>query len=103
MNDFLLIFIGIFILLLIFLVFLLLAYVYNSYTTYTVDINKNLSTSETNINNTSNAFNKLQDNVINELANVNKNQEIIVKNVPNNLIALNSFHYSISFYYSFFS
>jgi hypothetical protein len=90
MNDFLLIFIGIFILLLIFLVFLLLAYVYNSYTTYTVDINKNLSTSETNINNTSNAFNKLQDNVINELAKVNKNQEIIVKTVPNQLVSLNS-------------
>ena len=74
MNDFLLIFIGIFILLLIFLVFLLLAYVYNSYTTYTVDINKNLLTSEKNINDTSTAFNKLQDNVVNELAKVNKNQ-----------------------------
>jgi|LakMenE22Apr09ns_1017241.scaffolds.fasta_scaffold00014_11 hypothetical protein len=90
MNDFILIFMGIFILLLMVLVFLLLAYVYNSYTTYTVDINKNLETSEKSINNTSNAFNKLQDNVINELAKVNKNQEIIVKNVPNNLIALNS-------------
>jgi hypothetical protein len=90
MNDFILIFMGIFILLLMVLVFLLLAYVYNSYTTYTVDINKNLATSEKSINNTSNAFNKLQDNVINELAKVNKNQEIIVKNVPNNLIALNS-------------
>ena len=90
MNDFLLIFMGIFILLLMVLAFLLLAYFYNSYTTYTVDINKNLETSEKSINNTSTAFNKLQDNVINELAKVNKNQEIIVKNVPNNLIALNS-------------
>ena len=90
MNDFLLIFMGIFILLLMVLAFLLLAYFYNSYTTYTVDINKNLETSEKSINNTSTAFNKLQDKVINELAKVNKNQEIIVKNVPNNLIALNS-------------
>ena len=90
MNDFILIFMGIFILLLIVLVFLLLAYVYNSYTTYTVDINKNLVTSEATINNTSKAFNKLEDKVVNELANVNKNQETIVKTVPNNLISLNS-------------
>ena len=90
MNDFILIFMGIFILLLIVLVFLLLAYVYNSYTTYTVDINKNLVTSEATINNTSKAFNKLEDKVVNELANVNKNQETIVKTVPNNLISINS-------------
>ena len=90
MNDFLLVFMGIFILLLIFLVFLLLAYVYHTYTTYTIDINKNLETSESNINNTSNAFNKLQDNVINELAKVNKNQETIVTTVPNNLISFSS-------------
>ena len=64
MNDFLLIFMGIFILLLIFLIFILLAYVYHTYTTYTVDINKNLETSEDAINNTSTAFNTLQDTVI---------------------------------------
>ena len=90
MNDFLLIFMGIFILLLIFLIFILLAYVYHTYTTYTVDINKNLETSETNINNTAKAFNKLQDNIINELAKVNKNQETIIKTVPDNLVSLNS-------------
>ena len=33
-----------------------------------------METSEDTINNTSNAFNKLQDTVINELAKVNKNQ-----------------------------
>ena len=90
MNDFLLIFMGIFILLLILLIFILLAYVYHTYTTYTIDINKNLETSETNINNTSNAFNKLQDNIVNELAKVNKNQETIIKTVPDNLNFLNS-------------
>jgi hypothetical protein len=90
MNDFLLIFMGIFILLLILLIFILLAYVYHTYTTYTIDINKNLETSETNINNTSNAFNKLQDNIVNELAKVNKNQETIIKTVPDNLNSLNS-------------
>lgn len=90
MNDFLLIFMGIFILLLIFLIFILLAYVYHTYTTYTVDINKNLETSEDAINNTSTAFNKLQDTVINELAKVNKNQETIVKTLPDDLISLNS-------------
>ena len=90
MNDFLVVFMGIFILLLIFLVFLLLAYVYHTYTTYTIDVNKNLETSEISINNTSNAFNKLQDNVINELAKVNKNQEQIVTTVPNNLISFSS-------------
>jgi hypothetical protein len=81
---------GIFILLLIFLIFILLAYVYHTYTTYTVDINKNLETSEEAINNTSTAFNKLQDTVINELAKVNKNQETIVKTLPDDLISLNS-------------
>jgi hypothetical protein len=81
---------GIFILLLIFLLFILLAYVYHTYTTYTVDINKNLELSEDTINNTSKAFNKLEDNVINELAKVNKNQETIVKTLPDNLISLNS-------------
>ena len=90
MNDFLLIFMGIFILLLILLIFILLAYVYHTYTTYTVDINKNLETSEDNINKTATAFNKLQDNIINELAKVNKNQETIVKTLPDNLISLNS-------------
>ena len=90
MNDFLLIFMGIFILLLIFLIFILLAYVYHTYTTYTVDINKNLETSEDAINNTSTAFNKLQDTVINELAKVNKNQETIITTLPDNLISLNS-------------
>ena len=90
MNDFLLIFMGIFILLLIFLIFILLAYVYHTYTTYTVDINKNLETSEDAINNTSTAFNKLQDSVINELAKVNKNQETIITTLPDNLISLNS-------------
>ena len=90
MNDFLLIFMGIFILLLIFLIFILLAYVYHTYTTYTVDINKNLETSEDAINNTSTAFNKLQDTVINELAKVNKNQETIITTIPDNLISLNS-------------
>ena len=90
MNDFLLIFMGIFILLLIFLIFILLAYVYHTYTTYTVDINKNLETSEDAINNTSTAFNKLQDTVINELAKVNKNQETVITTIPNNLTSLNS-------------
>jgi|688.fasta_scaffold79256_2 hypothetical protein len=90
MNDFLLIFMGIFILLLIFLIFILLAYVYHTYTTYTVDINKNLETSEDAINNTSIAFNKLQDTVINELAKVNKNQQTITTTIPDNLISLNS-------------
>ena len=90
MNDFLLIFMGIFILLLIFLIFILLAYVYNTYTTYTIDINKNLETSEDAINNTSTAFNTLQDTVINELAKVNKNQETIITTIPDNLVSLNS-------------
>ena len=90
MNDFLLIFMGIFILLLILLIFILLAYVYHTYTTYTVDINKNLETSEDNINKTATAFNKLQDNIINELAKVNKNQETIIEKVPENLTSLNN-------------
>jgi hypothetical protein len=80
MNDFILIFIGIFILLLMILLFTLLAYVYNTYVSYTIEINKNLNESEESINNTNTAFNKLQDTVVNNIATVKTNQDIIIEN-----------------------
>lgn len=85
MNDFILIFIGIFILLLIILLFTLLAYVYNTYVSYTIEINKNLNDSEVSINSTNDAFNKLQDTVVNNIATVKTNQEKIIENNKDNL------------------
>ena len=90
MNDFILIFMGIFIILLIVLVFLLLAYVYNSYTTYKVDINKKIVIIESNIDETSKTYNNLEENIISKFAKNNKNQEIMVTTIPNNLISINS-------------
>ena len=80
MNDFILIFIGIFILLLIILLFTLVAYVYNTYVSYTIEINKNLNESEISINTTNDAFNKLQDTVVNNIATVKTNQDKIIEN-----------------------
>lgn len=78
MNDFLLIFIGIFVILLIFLFFMLVAYVYDTYTSYKVDINKNLTKSEDHINRTRKSFNKLQDNVDTDISNI-KNKHVTLE------------------------
>ena len=90
MNDFILIFIGIFILLLMILLFTLLAYVYNTYVSYTIEINKNLNESEETINTTNTAFNKLQDTVVNNIATVKTNQDIIIENNKNFLNTFDS-------------
>jgi hypothetical protein len=90
MSDFILIFLGIFILILIILIFTLLAYVYNTYVSYTIEINKNLNESEDVINNTNKAFNKLQDTVVNNIATVKTNQEKILENNKDYLDKLDS-------------
>jgi hypothetical protein len=51
---------------------MLVAYVYDTYTTYKVDINKNLSMSEDQINYTSKSFDKLQDNIDTDITNIKK-------------------------------
>jgi hypothetical protein len=90
MSDFILIFIGIFILILIILIFTLLAYVYNTYVSYTIEINKNLNDSEVTINKTNDAFNKLQDTVVDNIATVKTNQEKILENNKGYLNTLDS-------------
>lgn len=90
MSDFILIFLGIFILLIIILIFILLAYVYNTYVSYTIEINKNLNDSEIIINDTNKAFNKLQDTVVNNIATVKTNQELILENNKNKLDKLDA-------------
>lgn len=90
MSDFILIFIGIFILILIILIFTLLAYVYNTYITYTIEINKNLNDSEETINKTNDAFNKLQDKVVDNIATVKTNQDKILENNKDYLNTLDS-------------
>ena len=85
MNDFLLIFIGIFIILLIFLFFMLVAYVYDTYTSYKVDINKNLTKSEDHINKTTKSFNKLQDNVDTDISDIKNKHETLESKYSDNL------------------
>ena len=80
MSDFILILIGIFILILIILIFTLLAYVYYSYVSYTIEVNNNLDDSEKSINKTNDAFNKLQDKVVDNIATVKTNQDKILEN-----------------------
>lgn len=82
MNDYLIIFIGIFILLLIIAIFALIGYIYITYKSYSADIDENLSESETTINNTTKAFNKLQDNVVTELAKITDSQNNIISDYP---------------------
>ena len=82
MSDYLFIFIGIFILLIIIVLFALIGYIYITYKSYTDDIDENLSESETTINNTSKAFNKLQDNVVTELAKITDSQNNIISDYP---------------------
>ena len=90
MSDFILIFMGVFILILIILIFTLLAYVYTSYVSYTVEINKNLNDSEETINKTNDAFNKLQDKVVDNIATVKTNQDKILENNKDYLNTLDS-------------
>ena len=90
MSDFILIFMGVFILILIILIFSLLAYVYTSYVSYTVEINKNLNDSEETINKTNDAFNKLQDKVVDNIATVKTNQDKILENNKDYLNTLDS-------------
>ena len=61
MNNNFFIFVGLFILFLILGVIVLLYYIYKTYTIYKNNIDNNFIISEKNINNTSVAFDKLQD------------------------------------------
>jgi hypothetical protein len=83
MNEFVIIFLGIFILIIFIILFVLLYYLYDNYSTYNEEVKDNLYKSEQVINDTSRAFNRLQDNVINKIAKVNSNQEVIINNNSN--------------------
>jgi hypothetical protein len=83
MNEFVIIFLGIFILILFIILFVLLYYLNDNYSRYNDEVKDNLYKSEQVINDTSRAFNRLQDNVINKIAKVNSNQEVII-NTTNN-------------------
>jgi hypothetical protein len=90
MSDFILIFIGIFIIILIILIFTLLGYVYYSYESYKIEINDNLDDSEKLINKTNDAFNKLQDKVVDNIATVKTNQDKILENNKDYINTLDS-------------
>lgn len=90
MNDLFIIFIVIFILIIFVALFALLYYMNDKYITYTHDVNDNLTKSEQVINDTSRAFNKLQDNVINKLATVDNNQDKIMNTGHRSVYTLNS-------------
>ena len=90
MNDLILIFIGLFILIIFIALFILLYYMNDKYISYTYEVNDNLTKSEQIINDTSKAFNKLQDNVINRMATVDNNQKNIIDTSSNTVNRINS-------------
>jgi len=90
MNDLIIIFLVIFILIILIALFAVLYYINDKYITYTNDVKDNLTKSEQVMNDTSRAFNKLQDNVINKLATVDDNQDKIVSTSHTSVRRLNS-------------
>jgi len=80
MYEIVIILLGIFILIMFIILFALLYYVNDNYIKYNNEVNDNLYKSEQVINDTNRAFNKLQDNVINKIATVNSNQDVIINN-----------------------
>lgn len=91
MNDIILIFIGVFVILLIFLFFMLVAYVYDTYTSYKVDINKNLTKSEDHINETTKTIDDLKDNVSTDLGKIKTTHETLEKSIKTNETKYNTF------------
>ena len=73
MNNILLILSGIFLFIIIFLIFILMSYLYDTYTNYKININSNLIKSEKQINDTSFAFNNLQEIIVKDVTHVNSN------------------------------
>jgi hypothetical protein len=64
---------------------MLVAYVYDTYTSYKVDINKNLTKSEDHINKTSKSFNKLQNNVDTNISDIKNKHETLESKYSDNL------------------
>lgn len=89
-NNNFIIFICLFILFLILGIIIILYYIYKSYTIYKNNINNNLLLSEKNINNTSDAFNKLQEQISDKLNNINQKNNQMIINEPKKLNILNS-------------
>lgn len=77
MNDLFIIFLVVFILIILIGLFVVIYYMNDRYITYTKEVKDNLTKSEQVMNDTSKAFNKLQDNVINKIASVDDNQDKI--------------------------
>lgn len=97
MNDIILIFIGIFVILLIFLFFMLVAYVYDTYTSYKIDINKNLTKSEDHINETTKTIDSLKDNVSTDLGKIKTTHENIEKSINTHTTKYNTFTSNLNY------
>ena len=90
MSNLILILIGLFILLIIIGLIIIVYYIYRTYKIYKNNIDKNLSLSENNINNTSTAFDKLQDDINDKLNDINQKNNDLIINEPKKLNTLNS-------------
>ena len=90
MNNILLILSGIFIFIIIFLMFILMSYLYDTYTNYKININNNLIKSEKQINETTFAFNNLQDIIVKDVTHVNSNILNMSNAINSDIINLNS-------------
>jgi hypothetical protein len=90
MNNILLILSGIFVFIIIFLMFILMSYLYDTYTNYKININNNLIKSEKQINETSFAFNNLQDIIVKDVTHVNNSILNMSNAINSEIINLNS-------------
>ena len=90
MSNLILILIGLFILLIFIGLIIIVYYIYRTYKIYKNNIDKNLSLSENNINNTSTAFDKLQDDINDKLNDINQKNNDLIINEPKKLNTLNS-------------
>jgi len=90
MSNILLIFIGIFVFIIFFLIFILMSYLYDTHNNYKININNNLMKSEKQINDTSYAFNNLQDIVVKDVLLTNKAVKNISNSISNDILNLNN-------------
>jgi hypothetical protein len=70
--------------------FILMSYLYDTYTNYKININNNLIRSEKQINDTSFAFNNLQDIIVKDVTRVNSSILNMSNAINNDILNLNS-------------
>jgi type II secretory pathway pseudopilin PulG len=90
MDNYLFIFFNLFILIVIIIIIILLYYFYKNYKNYKKNIDANLSISESTLNNATDTFDKLQDEINDKLNELNKKNSDFIVSETNKLNSINS-------------